>query len=206
MTSDDATTAAASQEPTNPQHSRHGKSQWFFRIGPSPEERARFLDQLGIYLAAMYPGCPPQWRLELMERARKGGHYGRLGEIAGVLATSSIRHRGTDYDRLLRVNGGREGLTREEARQVVNAEVADIVAEWRQGSAEADVGYVAVLRQFRKAWRKRGRKKPRPVLTANENAALAEYLKGWLERHQQEHEEREDVAATAACPQKGDAL
>lgn len=88
------------------------------------------------------------------------------------------------------MNGGREGLTREEARQVVNAEVADTVAEWRQGSAETDEGYVAVLRQFRKAWRKRGRKKPRPVLTANENAALAEYLRGWLERQEQERAER----------------
>lgn len=185
MTSDDATTASPAQEPAHPPHPRRGKSQWFFRIDPSPEERARFLEQLGIYLAAMYPTCPPQWRLELIQRARKGGHYGRLGEIAGVLATSSIRHRATDYDRLLRVNGGREGLTREEARQVVNAEVADTVAEWRQGSPEEDEGYVAVRKQFRKAWRK-GRKKPRPVLTANENAALTEYLKGWLERQEQE--------------------
>lgn len=185
MTPDDTPNAPSVPEPANPPHPRRGKSQWFFRIDPTREERARFLDQLGTYLAAMYPGCPLQWRLELVERARKGGHYGRLGEIAGVLATSSIRHRGTDYDRLLRVNGGREGLTREEARQVVNAEVADIVSEWRQGSAEADEGFVAVLRQFRKAWRK-GRKKPRPVLTANENATLAEYLKGWLERQEQD--------------------
>ncbi|MCK0210071.1 DUF2293 domain-containing protein [Starkeya koreensis] len=194
MTSDDTTTAAAVQEPASPPHPRRGKSQWFFRIDPSPEERARFLDQLGIYLTAMYPGCPPQWRLELIKRARKGGHYGRLGEIAGVLATSSIRHRATDYERLLRVNGGREGLTREEARQVVNAEVADSVAEWRHGSPEEDEGFVAVRKQFRKAWRK-GRKKPRPVLTANENAALAEYLKGWLERREQERTERPREAA-----------
>lgn len=195
MTSDDTPTSPAVQEPASPPHPRRGKSQWFFRIDPSPEERARFLEQLGIYLAAMYPACPPQWRLELIQRARKGGHYGRLGEIAGVLATSSIRHRATDYERLLRVNGGREGLTREEARQVVNAEVADTVAEWRQGSPEEDEGFVAVRKQFRKAWQKRGRKKPRPVLTANENAALAEYLKGWLERQEQERAERPREAA-----------
>ncbi|MBS9478992.1 DUF2293 domain-containing protein [Ancylobacter radicis] len=182
MTTDDPSEPPAT-ESAGPPHARRGKSQWFFRIDPPPEERERFLEQLGIYLAAMYPGCPPEWRLELVERARKGGHYGRLGEIAGVLATSSARHRATDYERLLRINGGREGLTREEARQVVNAEVADTVAEWRLGAPEADEGYIAVRRQFRKVWRK-GRKKPRPVVTARENAAIAEYLKAWLERRE----------------------
>lgn len=89
----------------------------------------------------------------------------------------------TDYDWLLRVNG-EEGLTREEARIVIDPEVTDMVARWRQGSAETDEGYIAVRRQFRKTWHK-GRKKPRPVVTANENAASAAYLKEWLARQKE---------------------
>ncbi|MDF2809231.1 MAG: hypothetical protein K0S56_262 [Microvirga sp.] len=157
------------------------RSQWFFRIEPSTEERERFLAQLSIYLAAMYPGCPPRWRKRLVRRARERGHYGRLGEIAGVLVTNSIRHEATDYERLMRVNGPREGLTREEARLVVRVDVADAVAEWQRGSPEKDGGYREVRKRFGKAWR-RGRKKPRPMVTANENAALAAYLAEWLER------------------------
>lgn len=182
MTPDAAPEASTAEGAPAPQHPRRGKSQWFFRIEPTPEERERFLEQLGIYLTAMYPGCPPRWRTQLVERARKRGHYGRLGEVAGVLATNSIRHRSTDYERLLGINGGREGLTRDEARQVVKDEVADMLAEWQRGSAETDEGYIAVRRAFRKGWQKRGRKKPRPVLTARENEAIAEYLKGWLAR------------------------
>lgn len=175
-----ATCRAPTDARTKP--TKRNGSQWFFHIEPSPEERERFLEQLGVYLAAMYPGCPPRWRKQLVEQARKRGHYGRLGEIAGVLAANSIRHRGTDYERLLGINGGREGLTRDEARQVVREDVADMLAEWQQGSAEADEGYIAVRRAFRKGWQKRGRKKPRPVLTARENEAVAEYLKTWLAR------------------------
>ncbi|MFK8253272.1 DUF2293 domain-containing protein [Ancylobacter terrae] len=165
----------------SPVPAKRRTSQWFFRIEPTPEERERFLRQLSVYIAAMYPGCPHRWRRRLVRRARERGHYGRLGEIAGVLVTSSIRHEATDYDRLLRINGPGDGLTREEARLVVEAEVADTVADWRRRSAEHDGGYIAVRRQFRRAWRK-GRKKPRPGLTAVENAALAEYLAEWLKR------------------------
>jgi len=206
MTPDDASASTPPVPPSDgsePAPRKRRSSQWFFRIDPSPEERERFLEQLGIYLAAMYPGCPARWRDELVGRARKGGHYGRLGEVAGVLATNSLRHRGTDYDRLLRVNGPSEGLWREEARQVVRAEVADMVASWQQGSPEDDEGYRAVRRSFRKAW-KRGRKKPRPTITANENAALAAYLKEWLERTHEGTEQPPagSVSSTAGEPEQ----
>lgn len=128
----------------------------------------------------MYPGCGRDRRRKLIRKARDKGHYGRLGEVADTLVTSHVRHAMTDYDWLLRVNG-EEGLTREEARMVIHAEVTDILARWQAGSAEKDGGYIAVRRQFRKVWRQ-GRKKPRPVVTARENAAIAAYLKEWLTR------------------------
>lgn len=41
------------------------------RIDPGPEERFRFLHQLAVYLAAMYPGCGSQRRRRLIGRVRR---------------------------------------------------------------------------------------------------------------------------------------
>ncbi|WP_313573738.1 DUF2293 domain-containing protein [Brevundimonas sp.] len=49
-----------------------------------------------------------------------------LGHAFGLTATNHVRHKLTDYDRLLRV----PGLTREEARIIVSCEVRSILAEW----------------------------------------------------------------------------
>lgn len=185
--------------PAEPQASRSPSE-------PTPEQREAFLDHLRIYLAAMYPSASYRTRRRLIRRARNRGHYGRLGEVAGILVSNYVRHELTDYDRLLRINGAGEGLTREEARLVVAQEVEDMANHWRQGSAETDEGYLQLRRLLREKRRKKGKRKDNAGVIGTQNAALAEYLKGWLERRQQGREEREDLAATAACPQNCDAL
>jgi hypothetical protein len=58
-----------------------------------------------MYLRAMYPGCPDKMRRSLLKRARKMNYFGRLGTIAGILTSNSIRHELTDYESLMKVNG-----------------------------------------------------------------------------------------------------
>src|SRR5690242_20710488 len=96
------------------------------QVALSPKaQRAAFLSQLDIYLQAMYPRCPPEMRNELLARAKRKGHFGRLSVIAGILTTNHIRHGLTDYEWLMNIHGPRRGLTRDEARLVVSAEVQD---------------------------------------------------------------------------------
>lgn len=49
-----------------------------------------------------------------------------LGHAFGLTATNHVRHKLTDYDRLLRI----PGLTREEERIIVSCEVQSILAGW----------------------------------------------------------------------------
>ncbi|MDQ0510627.1 DUF2293 domain-containing protein [Ancylobacter amanitiformis] len=168
---------------------------------PTPEQRAAFLEQLRTYLTAMYPRCGYRVRRRLIERARNRGYYGRLGEVAGILANTFIRHECTDYDHLLRINGGGEGLTREEARMVVAQEVADIADMWRRGSAEGDAGYVELRQRFTRRRQKKGRRQRNAGFIATENEAMATYLKGWLERREQERKlAREAQEASLGAP------
>jgi hypothetical protein len=142
----------------------------------------------------MYPRCPPEMRNELLARAKRKGHYGRLSVIAGILTTNHIRHELTDYEWLLNINGCRKGLTREEARLVVAADVRDIVDSWRHGSAQTDRGLRRVTKQFKR--RRRSLKQRSQTLTEEEsksaedqllreeNAALTDYLSTWLNARQ----------------------
>lgn len=153
-------------------------------------QRAIFLSQLDIYLQAMYPRCPPEMRHELLARAKRKGHYGRLSVIAGILTTNHIRHELTDYEWLMNINGPRQGLTRDEARLVVAAEVRDIFDEWRHGSAQSDRGLRRITKQFK--LRRRNFKKSCKALSVEEtrsaedqlireeNAALTDYLCRWM--------------------------
>ena len=157
-------------------------------------QRAIFLSQLDIYLRAMYPRCPPEMRNELVARAKRKGHYGRLGVVAGILTDNHIRHELTAYEWLLNINGHRKGLTREEARLVVAADVRDIVDWWRLGSAQMDRGLRRVTKQFKR--RRRTLKQRSQTLTEDEaklaedqllreeNAALTDYLNTWLKARQ----------------------
>lgn len=49
-----------------------------------------------------------------------------LGRAFGLLATNDVRHRMTDYERLLNI----PGPTRDEARLIVSGEVRQIIAGW----------------------------------------------------------------------------
>ncbi|MPT24444.1 MAG: hypothetical protein E2577_16545, partial [Starkeya sp.] len=46
----------------------------------------------------------------------------------------------------------------------------------------ADEGVVQLRRQLRERRRKKGKRKDNAGVIATQNAAIAEYLKGWLER------------------------
>lgn len=50
-----------------------------------------------------------------------------LGQAFGIKATNHVRHKMTDYERLLRI----PGLTRDEARLIVSFDVRAILAGWR---------------------------------------------------------------------------
>ena len=50
-----------------------------------------------------------------------------LGQAFGIKATNHVRHKLTDYDRLLRI----PGLTRDEARLIVGFEVRATLAGWQ---------------------------------------------------------------------------
>lgn len=76
------------------------------------------------------PGCPGFYRDEIAERlATKLIPPGLERQAIEDMARSVIRHQLTDYDPLM----AEHGLTREEARQVIEDEVDDWYAEW-QGS------------------------------------------------------------------------
>lgn len=50
-----------------------------------------------------------------------------VGQAFGINATNHVRHKMTDYERLLRISG----LTRDEARFLVSFEVRAIFRDWR---------------------------------------------------------------------------
>jgi hypothetical protein len=157
-------------------------------------QRTVFLSQLDIYLRAMYPRCPPEMRNELLARAKRKGHYGRLSVVAGILTDNHVRHELTAYEWLLNINGRRKGLTREEARLVVAADVREVVDGWRHGSAQMDHGLRRVTNQFkcrRRTLRQRSQtltedeaKSAADQLLREENAALTDYLNTWLNARQ----------------------
>ncbi len=74
-------------------------------------------------------GCPDDIAAEIVGRVveRTWSPPVELGRAVGLVATNLVRHRLTDYERMLDVNG----LTREEARLAVAPEVEAIIAGWR---------------------------------------------------------------------------
>ncbi|WP_374700748.1 DUF2293 domain-containing protein [Aureimonas sp. D3] len=128
----------------------------------------------------MYPGCPKDWRQGLLLRTRQRGMYGRLGEIAGLLVSNSIRHQVTSYEHLLQLGGADLGDTpRQAARKIVARDVEDLAVSWRVGSAENDPGYIELRDECRRLWREAPEGTPVLDLIAAENAAIAQYLEEW---------------------------
>ena len=76
---------------------------------------------------ARLPACPGYYRDEIAERlAARGIPPGLERQAVEEMARSVVRHQLTDYDALLTEHT----LSREEARQIVEPEVADWLAEW----------------------------------------------------------------------------
>lgn len=83
------------------------------------------------YFLEQYPQCPEYHREELVKRlCNREWHKVKLPKAAGIVATTYIRHRLTDYEMLLR----EFKLTREEARICEAQTVNEIVSEWRAGA------------------------------------------------------------------------
>ncbi|MBZ6079090.1 DUF2293 domain-containing protein [Microvirga puerhi] len=141
--------------------------------GVTEEMLDKFAEQLRIYLRAMYPGCPSNARRKIVRRARDRSHFGRLSEKASFLTTNFARHARTDYERLMRLHS----LTREEARIVVSNEVMDIVDKWRKGAPVDHPGLEEIRGRFRN---KRKIRQFDQNLIAEENTALAEWMRCWL--------------------------
>lgn len=78
---------------------------------------------------ALFPGCPGYYRDEVAERlAARTVLPGLERQAVEEMVRSVIRHQLTDYDSLL----AEHTLTREDARQIVEAEVEDWLAEWQR--------------------------------------------------------------------------
>jgi hypothetical protein len=86
------------------------------------------------HLARHHPSCPPAIIDEIARRidGRLWSPPVSIGEAVGIAADGYVRHKLTDYERLLKVHS----LTREEARLIVNPEVNDIIRSWNAKSAK----------------------------------------------------------------------
>jgi hypothetical protein len=85
-------------------------------------------------IRAFFPGCPPSEALAIARHTaeRGSGRVGRsasgraLDEAALRLAvTASIRHKHTDYDKLLM-----QGMERSEARWAVRDKIEEVLSNW----------------------------------------------------------------------------
>lgn len=99
------------------------------------EQDVEYQAKMAAQIARLFPGCPPERAREIAEHAglRGSGRVGRtaaaraLDENAITLAVvASIRHRDTDYDRLLMA-----GVPRMEARERIRDGIDRKLAEWR---------------------------------------------------------------------------
>lgn len=86
------------------------------------------------HVRARHGLCPPEVLAHLVEllAAREWGEPVTIGQAFGLVAQAHVRHAMTDYDRVLRL----PGITREEARLIIKAEVAAIIASWATPAEE----------------------------------------------------------------------
>lgn len=80
------------------------------------------------HLSRHHPACPADFAEAYVERiaGRTWDPPTTLGHAVGLTIQNDVRHRLTDYDRLLRV----PGLTRDEARLIVAGDVRSITRGW----------------------------------------------------------------------------
>ena len=92
------------------------------------------VEDVKAHIAQHHPLCPPSAIDEIVGRidGRTWKPPVSIGEAVGIAADGYVRHRLTDYERLLKVHK----LTREEARLVVNPEVNAIIGSWNDKAAD----------------------------------------------------------------------
>jgi hypothetical protein len=80
------------------------------------------------HIESFHPNCPPDLKAMFCEAICNRTWVGKVsvGKAFGIVATNYIRHRMTDYERLMRT----DRLTREEARLAVAEEVKEIMEGW----------------------------------------------------------------------------
>ncbi len=77
-----------------------------------------------------HPNCPPEIAERLVKLIAKRVWQPpvTLGQAFGIVATTFVRHRLTDYDQLFEI----KGLTREEARIIVAPSLHAILEGWKR--------------------------------------------------------------------------
>ncbi|HBY43984.1 MULTISPECIES: DUF2293 domain-containing protein [unclassified Brevundimonas] len=93
------------------------------------KRRSRFDREAVLRHATIHhPNCPAELVALFVDdiSAREWEPPLTLGQAFGIKATNHVRHKMTDYDRLIRF----PGLTRDEARLIVSFEVRSILASW----------------------------------------------------------------------------
>jgi hypothetical protein len=103
------------------------------------EEDQELVQEMAGKIRALFPRCPPSEALAIARHTavRGSGRVGRsasgraLDEHALRLAvTASIRHKHTDYDKLLM-----QGLERSEARWAVEDKIQEVLSSWENPEA-----------------------------------------------------------------------
>ena len=117
------------------------------RAGRQRERQAEldrsYVEQFGKRIRELFPDCPPEREVQIAEHAcrKYSGRIGRsaaaksLSEAAVLLAVAAhIRHRETDYDKLLAAQWDRTA-----ARAKVKDKVDELLRRWQRRTPE-DVG------------------------------------------------------------------
>ncbi len=77
-----------------------------------------------------FPNCPQVHRDEIVRRVvERIWQDATIGRAVGITVTNYVRHRLTDYERLMK----QHGLTREEARVAEAGTVKEIWKSWQAG-------------------------------------------------------------------------
>ncbi|MBF6329449.1 DUF2293 domain-containing protein [Nocardia transvalensis] len=99
------------------------------------EQDVEFCGRMAEQIRRLFPGCPPHRAAEIAEHAalRGSGRVGRSAaakvldpEAVTLAVIASVRHRDTDYDRLLM-----DGVPRMEARAAIRPAVDKVLESWR---------------------------------------------------------------------------
>ncbi len=93
------------------------------------KRRTHAADEVWRHFRAHHGACPEALAEEIVRRVceRAWSPPVELGRAVGIVASNLVRHRLTDYEQLFNV----QGLTRDEARLIVEPEVESILASWQ---------------------------------------------------------------------------